>query len=425
MQLDSIFVIARREYLTRVKSKSFWLATLALPLFILAIGLIPSLLLTQTTARQRLAIVDRTGVVGPALQDALASPDTELGPALFTVELVPPGEDGDAQRAALDRRILADELDAWIWIDEAGLAADRVEYHAESVSNFITQEILSRALSRVVQTDRLRGAGYDAEQIEQLTRPLGLATVRVSEEGSEEEGAEAAIILAYILFFLLYMVLVIYGQQVMNGVLEEKSSRVVELIVSTVRPFELMMGKLVGICSVGLTQLAIWMGTLFVLTLPPVLARISWIPEGIDIPTLPAGLVVHFFLFFVLGFFVYSTLYAAIGASFNSVQEAQQFASVVVVLLVAPVFGFWMVLNDPDSTLAVATSLVPLFTPLLMMLRMAVKMPPAWQIALGYFLTAGFTLLMVWVAARIYRVGILMYGKKPSPAELWRWLRVS
>ncbi|MCZ7652699.1 MAG: ABC transporter permease [Thermoanaerobaculia bacterium] len=131
----------------------------------------------------------------------------------------------------------------------------------------------------------------------------------------------------------------------------------------------------------------------------------------------------HFLLLFLLGYFFFATLYAAIGAASNNLQEAQQFAGVVVIFLVAPVLLMMPVINDPDSVLAVVVSLIPPFTPLLMMLRIAVKMPPAWQIALGYLLSGGFTLLLVWLCARIYRVGILMHGKKPSLAELWRWLR--
>ena len=455
-------VVAQREYLSRVKSVGFWLATLVLPVFLAAIGILPTLFLFQAVSAHRVVVVDETADLGGRLARRLAPPAAvqdllrELGlegaeeegggtpPAApaeapeegieaqierqidsgrFEIALETPAADPAAQRDELNRRVLDGEIDAWIWIPADALETSRVEYHAESVSNFITQDRLQDALSSVARERRYRDAGLDPEQIHELARRVRMTTFRVTEEGGEEEGAEAGLILAYALFFLLYMVLVFYGQQVMNGVIEEKSSRIVEVVISTVRPFELLMGKLVGICCAALTQLAVWLGTMVAFTLPGVVSAMAWIPEEVDVPTLSLGLVVHFVLLFLLGFFVFSTVYAAIGSAFNNVQEAQQWAGFIVVFLVAPVFFFWMVINDPDSTLSVIASLVPFFTPLLMMLRIAIKMPPLWQVALGYLLTTAFTLFMIWLSARVYRTGILMYGKKPTLKELWRWVR--
>jgi ABC-2 type transport system permease protein len=221
------------------------------------------------------------------------------------------------------------------------------------------------------------------------------------------------------------MVLVIYGQQVLQGVIEEKTSRVVEVVVSSARPFELMMGKLIGICLTALTQLAVWLGTLAVVTLPALAASFAWLPPDFKLPTLPGAVVGHFFILFLLGFFLFASFYAAIGAAFNNVQEASQLSSFAIMFLVAPFVFMMPVINDPDSSLAVVLSMIPTFTPLLMMLRIAVKMPPWWQIVIAYTLTGVFTVFMIWMAARIYRVGILMYGKKPTMTEILRWVRVS
>jgi len=446
MRIRQALVVAQREYLSRVKSLGFWLATIVLPLFIAAIGILPTLFLLKSVSAHRVAVVDRTGELGeelterlvPAPEATAGAEDTtpeggaegfeqqieeQLESALFEVTLEPAAADPEAQKAELNRRVLEGELDAWIWIGGDALDSSRVEYHAESVSNFITQDRLRDALTAVTREQRFRRAGFDPEQIGELNRRVWLTTFRITEEGGEEEGAEAGLILAYALFFLLYMVLIFYGQQVMNGVIEEKSSRIVEVVVSTVRPFELLMGKLIGICGAALTQLAVWLGTMVAFTLPSVVAAMAWIPEGFDVPTISPGLVVHFVLLFLLGFFVFSTLYAAIGSAFNNVQEAQQWAGFIVIFLVAPVLFFWMVINDPDSTVSVVSSLIPMFTPLLMMLRIAIKTPPFWQIALGYLLTTTFTVGMIWLSARVYRTGILMYGKKPTLKELWRWVR--
>jgi ABC-2 type transport system permease protein len=219
------------------------------------------------------------------------------------------------------------------------------------------------------------------------------------------------------------MTIAIWGQQVMTGVLEEKGSRIVEVLVASVRPFDLLMGKLVGICCLGLTQIAIWFATLIALTAPGVVASIAFLPEGVHLPTVTLLLAVNFAIYFVLGFLVFASFYAAIGAAFNNVQEAQQVAAFVVFFLIAPLFLMFRIVNDPDSTLAVVTSLIPPFTPLLMMLRIALQPPPAWQVLLSYVLTLGFLWGMIWLAARIYRTGILMYGKKPTIQEIWRWVR--
>ncbi len=443
MRAENVRVIALREYWARVRTMGFWIATAGLPVLMVAVLLLPAFLLTRTTGAHRMVVVDATGKVGEALVAGLSgAPERpaaaeRLEPALpsadgasiesrlggFVPTLEPPAADVERQRADLDRRVLAGEIDAWVWIDGAGLAADRIEYHAESVSNFVTQERLERAAWAAIRSHRLAEAGLDRQQIDRLGRSVALTTMRVTEVGSREEQPATGVVLAWVLFFLLYIAIMLYGQQVMLGVIEEKSSRIVEIIVATTRPVELMLGKLIGICCVALTQLGIWLGTVVALTLPPVVARVGWLSAYPDIPTLAPSLIVHFFCFFILGFALYSSFYGAVGAAFDNVQEAQQFAIVGSLLTVVPILLFGMVLNEPDSTLSVVSSLVPLFTPLLMLLRLAVKAPPWWQVALGYLLTALLTWAMVWISGRVYRVGILMYGKKPSLPEIWRWIR--
>jgi ABC-2 type transport system permease protein len=181
-----------------------------------------------------------------------------------------------------------------------------------------------------------------------------------------------------------------------------------------------MAGKLIGICLAALTQLAIWMVTALVITAPGLLAGLASLPEGVN---LTPAIVFHFFALFLLGFVLYASFYALVGAAFNNSQEAQQMASIAMIFTVLPWMVFMPVLNDPDSTLAVVTSLVPVLTPMIMMLRIAVKTPPVWQIALGYALLFAFDVFMVWLCARVYRIGILMYGKKPTIKEIWRWTR--
>jgi ABC-2 type transport system permease protein len=423
MRPRNVWVVTRREYLSRVRTRAFWLATLVFPVLILAVFALPMVFLTRTLGSQRLAVVDETGRVAPRLAarfEGQRQINSEI--ARFELVVVPPVADPEAQRRELDRRVLAGDIQAWLHIRSSDLTEGRVEYRSSNVSNVLTQTLLANEIGSVVRRLRLEEAGYDPVRVGDLSRGVELATVRISAGGSRAERGQARFMLAYALCFLLYTILAIYGAQVMNGVLEEKSSRVVELVVSAIRPFELMLGKLIGIGGVGLTQLSIWIGAILLFTAPVGLAALGATgPRAI--PALEPGLALHFFAFFLVGYFVYASVYAAIGAAFNSIQEAQQFAFVAVLILIASVAFFIPVMDDPDSTLAVTASLIPIFSPLIMLLRIAVTSPPLWQIALSYALALLFTLFMVWACARIYRVGILMHGRKPSLREIWRWLR--
>lgn len=439
MQVNNVVVIARREYLSRVKTKGFWIGTVLLPVLMLAMTILPSLILARAKSTLRLAIVDQTGKVGAPLQAKLehqtatekdeAAPETpevrsgRNQPPLstFRVELVESKSDADALRAELDRRVKAQQVDAWLWIGADALSTNKVEYHGESVSNFVTQGRLERIVTQVVRDVRLKDAGYDSAVVSRLSHPVDIDTVRITKEGNKAETGMAGFFFAYAMFFLLYMMIMLYGQQVMSGVLEEKTSRIVEVIVSTVKPFEMMLGKLIGICFVGLSQILIWLLTAAFITAPGMAFAAATMPAGI--PTVSLPLILHFAGHFLLGFFVYASFYAALGAAFNDLREAQQAASSAAFFLVVPVFLMFVIINDPDSPMAVASSLFPPFTPLLMLLRIVVKQPPAWQIALGYVMTTAFVVMMTWMCGKIYRVGILMYGKKPTFKELARWIK--
>ncbi len=424
MRLDKTRVIARREYLSRIRSKGFWLGTVILPLFLAGMFVIPVLVLSKSTSHLDVVLVDGTGRLGAGIEKRLAEGSTDFGPvAKVSIDLASPAANREAQRKALDGRLLKNEIDAWIWIDAEGLGRGEVEYHARSVSNTLTQSVLDQAISAEVREMRLAQAGYDPAAVKPLLEPVELETVKVSAEGSRAEAGEAGFLLAYGLFFLLYMILLIWGQQVLQGVLEEKSSRVVEVIVSSVRPQELMMGKLIGIGGAALTQFSIWLATAVALTAPAVVASLAFVPEGFTIPSLTIAQALAIVVFFLLGFFVYASSYAAVGSSFNNVQEAQQLAWLPSSMIFLPIFFMFPVINDSSSTMAVVTSLVPPLTPILMPLRIAVEMPPVWQIALAIVLTALFVYGMIRLCGRIYRVGILMYGKKPTLREIVRWAR--
>jgi ABC-2 type transport system permease protein len=430
MRLDNIRIVARREYLQRIRSKGFWIGTVIFPLFAVAMTVLPSLLMMRSRTDHKVVVLDDTGRVAAHLtaeRPETAPPEPRERVRMAQVEFIRevPQADRKAQEDVLDRRVVDKEIDAWIRITSGALAGEPVEYHGRSTSNFMTQEVLEDRLTEGVRRVRLADAGYDPDKVGELSANVDLRTIRVSKEGSRAEGGAGGFLFAYILFFMLFLSLLIWGQQVMNGILEEKGSRAVEVIISTVKPFELMMGKLTGICLVGLTQFGIWLVTMIVISAPGLLSAMTTMPDQLQIPTLGPLMAIHFLLFFTLGFFVYASFYAALGAAFNSLQEAQQVAGTLGILFAIPAILMPMIINAPSSTLSTVTSLIPLFSPVLMPLRMVTEMPPVWQIAAAYALTFGFLVLMVWICGRIYRIGILMYGKKPTIPELLRWVRYS
>jgi ABC-2 type transport system permease protein len=272
-------------------------------------------------------------------------------------------------------------------------------------------------VAEAVTDERLAGAGLPAERVRALTKPPAFKTIQLTAQGAREDRKEAFIVSA-ILLTLLYTSIAMWGSVVMSGVLEEKTNRVVEVVVSSISTWDLFMGKLVGVGAAGLTQFVAWGVALSLLGLA---AAASGATAGATV--LSAGTVVSFIVFFLLGYFFYGALFAALGAAVNSPQEAQPLQFLVMTPLVAGVALFPVVLGNPDGPLAVVLSMIPFFTPLLMFLRIASVTPPAWQIALSIASMLLGIAAAVWLGARIYRVGILMHGKRPTFAEMARWIR--
>ena len=277
---------------------------------------------------------------------------------------------------------------------------------------------MERAVTEVLVAARVSAAGLDAAKVKELTRELDLRTVRLSATGAREDRG-TAMIFAIILLMILYTSIIMWGQIVMTSIIEEKTSRVVEVIGSGIGPSTLLAGKLLGVGGAGLTQFLIWALSLFGVSL----AMAGPAAGSLSMPEVTPLLLVSFVLFFLLGFLFYAALYAAIGSAVNTVQEAQSFVFPVLMPIIVAMVCFPTVLESPDGPLAVGMSMVPGISPLIMFLRIVVLTPPMWQIVLSIVLLVLGILAAIWLAARIYRVGILMYGKKPTFPELVKWVR--
>jgi ABC-2 type transport system permease protein len=409
-----VLVVARREYLERVRSKAFIISTVLGPILLTALTVIPALLAGRAGTPLKVAVLDESGALASTVEGALASSERE-GAKRF---LVQPSETGslEERERRLKDAVRTQQIDGYIHLPADALQTGTAVYYGRNVSNAVDLRAMESTVSDALVGLRLGAAGLDAARVRDLTRRVDLKTIRVT-EGGEREDRGATMVFAIVLLMILYTTVLMWGQAVMTGVIEEKSSRVVEVIASSVSSTMLLAGKLLGIGAAGLTQFLVWSLSLLFASA----GAAAYLPRA-SLPEVTPLVLVCFVVFFLLGYALYSSLFAAVGSCVNTTQEAQSLAFPVFMPLVFAVTFFPIVLQSPDGALATGLSLFPLFTPLLMFLRVTVLAPPLWQIALGVVLTAATVAVVVSLAARIYRVGILMYGKRPTFPEILRWI---
>jgi len=416
--LRRIAVVVRREYLERVRTKAFWISTLLVPVILGAMMIVPAWLAARGGGEFKVAVLDFTGRSTEKIAaevNASIHPDDKL-----TVTLVPQptGPDPEAARETVKQMVQNQEFDGMLVLPATLPESGEPEYVAPNVAAFKLLTLLERAVNKVVIAERLTRAGLDPDKVGELTERIDLKTVKLGAKGEETQDKGQAFLLSYAFVLIIYTTVLMYGIYVMRGVLEEKSSRIVEVIVSAVRPFELMLGKIVGIGAVGLTQFLLWAAMMAVLSAPGVIT-------GLELPRVGATVLAFFVIYFVLGFLLYGSLYAGIGAAFDTEQEAQNFQSVVTIFLVIPLILMMQIFNQPDGTLSVVLSLIPFFTPMLMTLRLTLTQVPAIQLAASVVLMLATIVASAWLVGKIYRVGILMHGSKPKFKDMLRWLKQS
>jgi ABC-2 type transport system permease protein len=423
--MKKVFYIIKREYLQRVRSKLFLVGTILTPvLFIGIIGISVKFATMRTSDQRTLAVVDESGRVAQpftqAFQDKLPN-----GQPSYIFEILPVNQPVGKIQAELSKRVLDKKLDGYFVFGRNVLEDGQVEFHARNVSDFGERTMYTSTLSNVITGVRLRDQGLDPSKIESLTKRAKITMLKVSETGDKEDRGQS-FFLTYVLVMILYTTILAYGISVMRSIVEEKTSRVVEVMLSSVRPTQLMAGKIIGVSLVALTQYVIWAAAGALLSVYGLAALSSVAPQAASfIPKIPAAVLIYFILYFVLGFILFATLYAAIGAMVNNDQEAQQVQMPITFLIIIPILMMGLVTRSPDSSASVILSMVPFFTPIIMFMRITVQMPPFIQILASFGILALSIAFFVWLSAKIYRVGILMYGKRPTLPELVRWLKYS
>jgi ABC-2 type transport system permease protein len=418
--MKRLLVLVRREYLERVRTKAFVIGTVLGPLLMGGLTVIPGLMMARGGKPLRIAVVDVSGQLAAPVEAALATKELN-GKKRFILEPTGPGSP-EEREARHKEEVLSGKLDGYVVLPGDALSKSEASYFGKNVSNVVDLGMLDNAIGQTLIALRLHAASIPPDRVKEVTRRLDMKRIRLSDTGAREDRG-ASTILAMILLMILYVTVLMWGQLLLTSVIEEKTSRVVEVMASAVSPFHLLMGKLLGVGAAGLTQFMVWALSLFAISVGG--AGMMAAMGGGKLPEISPLLLAGLLVYFLLGFLLYSALFAAVGAAVNTSQEAQSLAFPVMMPLIVGVMMFPMVMQAPDSPASVVMSLIPFFTPLLMFLRIAVLTPPMWQIALSILLT-GLTIAgVLWVAARIYRVGILMYGKRPTFPELVRWVRHS
>ena len=430
---SNIGIIIRREFLERVTKKSFIATTLLMPIFMIAVMIAPTLITIFSTPEQvKIAVIDDSGLIAPTLKDDNSITFVQINDNLEIAKA-------------------NDSIDGILVIGQNIInTTSDVTFYSHDASSLLIEQNISSQLEKAIENIRRENYNIEGldEIVESLNVDINLTTYRINETEDSTSSSFLSYAIGMAMSLLLYMFLLLYGQLVMTSIIEEKNNRVLEIMVSSIKPGQLMLGKILGIGSVALTQVAIWgiiLVSISAFLLPAILpadimAEVTAFNTGSlnaataqnDIETLQAisilsnvgyivNIIIYLILFLIGGFLFYAALNAAIGSAVDNVQDASQLQSVVMVPIILGLVMSMSVVSDPNSTLATILSMIPFTSPMTMMTRIPFGIP-TWEIITSLVILYTSFIGMVWIASKIYRVGIFMYGKKPSIKELIKWI---
>ena len=415
---SQLSTIITREYLERVKRKSFIISTILMPVFMVLLMALPALIAIFSTPEEKeIAVVDESGVIAKTLQN------------------------GDETKFVVTQATLADLTDNEDYYGVLVIGKDIVDnpsavtLYTHSASSMQLENAIARQIKETVESIRLRR--YNIENLSEILAAVNadvkLQTFSIDSDETSETSSTLSYFIGIIMSFMLYMFILLYGQMVMTSIIEEKNNRVLEIVVSSVKPTYLMLGKIIGIGLVAITQILIWAIIIMSFTFWVMPSLVAGIAGGAD-PEMMAALgllgdgsymltlFVYLILFLVGGYLFYSSIYAAIGSAVDNIQDASQLQTFAVLPIIIGMVLAPSVVGDPMSSFATWVSIIPFTSPMVMMARIPFDIP-VWQIITSLVLLYATFLFMIWLSAKIYRVGIFMYGKKPTIGELIRWAR--
>jgi len=438
-----IFVVIKHEYRKIVLKWSFLIGTFLLPLMGILLSLIPVLVFSIKVEPMRLVIADPTGKIKSKFEKALNKSNSEGFSDLenestestqerrekrtpvadfILVDYSTDEKDEEQIQRELKAKILNGEIDAYIIIPRNFTdTSAKFELYSRRAEDVLLNSVINSALNRAVRAERLSKTNISEDELMSLMSKVNFSVKKISNEGEEKEGGSYFGV-GFFIALLIYITLSIYGQTILSAVLEEKETRIAEILFSSAKPIELMIGKLIGVGLACLTQLAIWLFSallILLFSLPYLLAK------GFQIPQISPAAVILYLLYFLIGFFTYASVFALIGSAVTNMQEGGQFSLVPVSLMLVSFYLCLVVIRDPNSTISTVISVLPFSAPLAMPIRIIAETPPIWQIGLSMIVNVAAVFGIIWLSSRIYRVGMLMYGKRPTLPELFRWIRES
>lgn len=414
--MRNILLIARREYLEQIRGKAFKITTILIPVVfvgILAFTILPS---KYWGTGKHVVVATQSPALAARLQEQLmADKDAKM-----TVDTIAPATEADRERlhAAMDRK----EIDGFVWVEAPASGQEQVTYVSRSAGDFTTDERLDDAVNHALVEQRLTKQGIPGSDVAPLTKNVDISTMVYRNGKETPSSALSTLFFGEAMAFLLTFTVVMYGMNVGRSVIQEKTSRIFEVMLSTVKASDMLAGKLIGIGAVGLTQILIWV-VLGALLMSSALVE-KWM-AGTAKPQVPIIEIVLLCIYFVLGYALYSTFFAGLAATCDTEQELQQYAPLAAVPVWLSFGMFVYILSNPNSIWSVLISMFPPTAPITMAFRFTAQFPPAWQIALSLALMVLAIYIVLWLSSRIYRVGILMYGKRATLPEMLRWLRYS
>ena len=424
--MHNVWTLIQREYLERVRSRSFVIFTLLMPLLMAAIVLLPEKLAEMNSGGTKhivivandpqLAVAVGKQLGAPRPKSALDREEENRAPVSYVIQV--DTDTGEAERDRLRQQVSNGRITGFLWLTNDALAKHEVTYSTREAADFGQSVDLQTAVETGAARRQLEQKGISSAEAEAMLAPIELNTVRI-EKGKEGASGTTVFFTAFAMVMLLYGVVLIYGMAVMRSVIEEKSTRILEVLLSSVTAKELLAGKILGVGAVGLTQILVWVIFAALFSVPGLLAAKSFLGE-VHIPLMG---MVAFAVFFLLGYLLYSSMYAAIGAMVNTEHEAQQMQWPAMIPIILAVFLINVPLQHPSSAMSFWLSIIPFFAPILMLVRILIEQPPLWQVGLCIALMLATIYGLLNLSSRIYRVGILMYGKRPTLPELRRWLK--
>lgn len=426
--MHNVWLIARREYVERIRTRGFLITTVMIPLVMGGLIYGSAFLGSRADSGVHIAVVSSDIQLALDLQTALqqqprtrqSQPRSSRQSRIEVDAMGAAPQNAQATREILNKELDSGDLDGYLWITPAAAPSDRPTFvfTPRTSDQDSLRSMLAATLGPVLMREQLAHRGIVASDADTMLRPIDIR----SAPAPHRANSESAQVSVTLLFFLMYMVIMLYGMNVARSIIEEKTSRIFEVMLATIRPQEMMAGKILGVGSVGLTQVVIWIAVALLASS----SSIAVSPGGMSLHLDLTGVqIVYFFIFFILGYAFYSSIAAALGAMTNTEQELQQLNMFLVLPLVACFIPLGTVLTNPDGTLARVLALIPPFTPLIMYLRVCLGHPAPWEVALSIALTSASIYAIVLVTSRIYRVGVLMYGKRPNLFEILRWLKYS